>query len=31
MMQIMQYGGGNPFVDPLKKAADIKDNRAKFF
>lgn len=31
MMQQMQYGGGNPFVDPLKKAADIKDNRAKFF
>ncbi|HEU4634391.1 MAG TPA: peptidylprolyl isomerase [Flavisolibacter sp.] len=31
MMQMMQYGGGNPFIEPLKKAADIKDNRAKFF
>jgi peptidyl-prolyl cis-trans isomerase D len=31
MMQQMQYGGGNPFVEPLKKAASIKDYRAKFF
>ncbi|MGZ3838971.1 MAG: peptidylprolyl isomerase [Flavisolibacter sp.] len=31
MMQQMQYGGGNPFVEPLKKAADIKDYRANFF
>ena len=31
MMQQMQYGGGNPFTEPLKKAADVKDNRAKFF
>jgi peptidyl-prolyl cis-trans isomerase D len=31
LMQMMQYGGGNPFIEPLKKAADIKDNRAKFF
>jgi peptidyl-prolyl cis-trans isomerase D len=31
MMQQMQYGGGNPFVEPLKKAATIKDYRAKFF
>jgi peptidyl-prolyl cis-trans isomerase D len=31
MMQQMQYGGGNPFVEPLKKAANIKDYRAKFF
>ena len=31
MMQMMQYGAGNPFIDPLKKAADIKDYRAKFF
>lgn len=31
MMQQMQYGGGNPFTEPLKKAANVKDNRAKFF
>jgi peptidyl-prolyl cis-trans isomerase D len=31
MMQQVQYGGGNPFVEPLKKAANIKDYRAKFF
>lgn len=30
-MQQMQYGGGNPFIEPLKKNAEIKDNRAKFF
>ena len=31
LMSMMQYGGGNPFIEPLKKAANIKDNRAKFF
>jgi peptidyl-prolyl cis-trans isomerase D len=31
MMQQMQYGGGNPFIEPLKKAANVKDNREKFF
>lgn len=31
MLQQMQYGGGNPFVEPLKKSAKIKDNRAEFY
>lgn len=31
LMSQMQYGGGNPFIEPLKEAATIKDNRAKFF
>jgi peptidyl-prolyl cis-trans isomerase D len=31
LMSQMQYGGGNPFIEPLKKSASIKDNRAKFF
>ncbi|MES2881178.1 MAG: peptidylprolyl isomerase, partial [Bacteroidota bacterium] len=31
LMSQMQYGGGNPFVEPLKKAAKIEDNRAKFW
>jgi peptidyl-prolyl cis-trans isomerase D len=31
LMSQMQYGGGNPFIEPLKKAATIKDYRAKFF
>ena len=31
LMSQMQYGGGNPFLEPLKKTATIKDNRAKFF
>ena len=30
MMQQMQYGM-NPVLDPLKKDANIKDNRAKFY
>jgi peptidyl-prolyl cis-trans isomerase D len=29
-MQQMQYGM-NPFMDPYKKKASIKDNRAKFY
>jgi hypothetical protein len=31
IMSQMQYGGGNPFIEPLKKSIKIKDNRAKFF
>jgi peptidyl-prolyl cis-trans isomerase D len=31
LMGQIQYGGGNPFIEPLKKTATIKDNRAKFF
>src|SRR6476620_7214468 len=31
IMSQMQYGGGNPFIEPLKKSVKIKDNRAKFF
>jgi len=30
IMQQMQYGR-NPFVEPLKKKATIKDYRAKFY
>ena len=30
-MTQMQYGGGNPFLEPLKKSAEIKDNRSNFF
>ena len=31
IMSQMQYGGGNPFIEPLKKSVKVKDNRAKFF
>jgi peptidyl-prolyl cis-trans isomerase D len=31
MMSQMQYGGGNPFIEPLKKAIEIEDHRAKFY
>jgi len=31
IMQQMQYGGGNPFVQALKKSAKIKDNREDFY
>jgi peptidyl-prolyl cis-trans isomerase D len=31
LMSQMQYGGGNPFTNSLKKAAKIEDNRAKYW
>lgn len=31
LMSQMQYGGGNPFLEPLKESAKVKDYRAKFY